>query len=65
MPDLKRASVEEFRVQEKLPVVVVLDHVRSMHNVGSVFRTADAAPTHESSPNQTFGLGSFPAIAFN
>lgn len=39
--DLNRASVEEFKEQEKLPVVVVLDNVRSMNNVGSVFRTAD------------------------
>ena len=39
---LGRKSVEEFRQSEKLPVTVVLDNVRSMHNVGSVFRTADA-----------------------
>jgi len=39
--ELNRASVDEFKSLEKLPVVVVLDNVRSMHNVGSVFRTAD------------------------
>src|SRR5262249_13642256 len=39
---LGRKSVAEFRVSEKLPVTVVLDNVRSMHNVGSVFRTTDA-----------------------
>ena len=38
---MQRLSVEEFREAEKLPLVVVLDDVRSMHNVGSVFRTAD------------------------
>lgn len=42
MGDLGRKSVEEFKLAKKLPVVVVLDNVRSMHNVGSVFRTADA-----------------------
>jgi 23S rRNA (guanosine2251-2'-O)-methyltransferase len=42
MDELGRKSVNEFRVSEKLPVVVVLDNIRSMHNVGSVFRTADA-----------------------
>ncbi|MBO9572126.1 MAG: RNA methyltransferase [Chitinophagaceae bacterium] len=42
MADLNRKSVEEFKQSEKLPVVVILDNVRSMHNVGSVFRTADA-----------------------
>ncbi len=41
LEDLNRVSVEEFKEQEKLPVVVVLDNVRSMHNVGSVFRTGD------------------------
>lgn len=41
LDDLNRVSVEEFKEQEKLPVVVVLDNVRSMHNVGSVFRTGD------------------------
>lgn len=35
-------SVEEFHAAEKMPLVVVLDDVRSMYNVGSVFRTADA-----------------------
>ena len=39
--EMQRLSVEEFREAEKLPLVVVLDNVRSMHNVGSVFRTAD------------------------
>ena len=39
--EMQRLSVEEFREAEKLPLVVVLDDVRSMHNVGSVFRTAD------------------------
>ena len=41
LDELNRASVPEFKVQEKLPVVVVMDSVRSMHNVGSIFRTAD------------------------
>lgn len=35
-------DVAEFKRAEKLPVVIVLDNVRSLHNVGSVFRTADA-----------------------
>ena len=39
---MQRLSVEEFKEAEKLPLVVVLDDVRSMHNVGSVFRTGDA-----------------------
>lgn len=42
MDELNRKSVAEFHTSEKLPVVVVLDNIRSMHNVGSVFRTADA-----------------------
>jgi tRNA G18 (ribose-2'-O)-methylase SpoU len=40
--ELERLSPEEFRMAEKLPLVVVLDNVRSLHNVGSVFRTCDA-----------------------
>lgn len=39
---MERLTVEEFQKAEKLPLVVVLDDVRSMHNVGSVFRTGDA-----------------------
>lgn len=42
MEDLNRISVEEFRQADKLPLVVVLDNVRSMNNIGSVFRTSDA-----------------------
>ncbi|QMU30585.1 RNA methyltransferase [Adhaeribacter radiodurans] len=42
MEELNRVSVEEFKEQEKLPIVLVLDNVRSLHNVGSTFRTADA-----------------------
>ena len=42
MDELNRKSVNEFRESEKNPVIVVLDNIRSMHNVGSVFRTADA-----------------------
>ncbi|UKK48394.1 RNA methyltransferase [Prevotella sp. E9-3] len=40
--EMKRLTVEEFREADKLPLVVVLDDVRSMYNVGSVFRTCDA-----------------------
>lgn len=40
--EMRRLSVEEYRASEKTPLVVVLDDVRSMNNVGSVFRTADA-----------------------
>lgn len=42
LDELNRVSVDEFKVQEKLPLTVVLDNVRSMHNVGSIFRTSDA-----------------------
>ena len=40
--ELNRLSIEKFQDAKKLPLVVVLDNVRSLHNVGSVFRTADA-----------------------
>ena len=40
--EIERISVEEFQQAEKAPLVVVLDNVRSMYNIGSVFRTADA-----------------------
>ena len=42
MDELNRVSTEEFKAQEKIPLVVVMDNVRSMYNVGSVFRTCDA-----------------------
>ncbi|WP_298712666.1 RNA methyltransferase, partial [Chitinophaga sp.] len=42
MDELGRKTVPEFKAADKTPLVVVLDNVRSMHNVGSVFRTADA-----------------------
>ena len=40
--EIERISLEEFKEAEKLPLVVILDDVRSMYNVGSVFRTSDA-----------------------
>jgi tRNA G18 (ribose-2'-O)-methylase SpoU len=42
MDELGRKSVEEFRQSEKIPVIVVLENIRSAYNVGSIFRTADA-----------------------
>ena len=42
MDELDRKTVDEFKEAFKTPVVVVLDNIRSMHNVGSVFRTSDA-----------------------
>jgi 23S rRNA (guanosine2251-2'-O)-methyltransferase len=42
MAELGRKTVEEFKQAEKNPLVVVLDNIRSVYNVGSVFRTADA-----------------------
>ena len=40
--EMGRISVDEFKDSHKMPLVVVLDHVRSLYNVGSVFRTSDA-----------------------
>jgi len=40
--ELHRLSADEFKQAAKIPLVVVLDNVRSLHNVGSVFRTSDA-----------------------
>lgn len=42
MDELNRLSTEEFKNIEKKKIIVVLDNIRSMHNVGSVFRTSDA-----------------------
>ena len=40
--EMNRLTVDEFKEKAKTPLIVVLDNVRSLHNVGSVFRTADA-----------------------
>lgn len=40
--ELNRISIEEFQAAEKIPLVIVLDNVRSRNNIGSVFRTSDA-----------------------
>ena len=41
LEELNRPNIAEFKKQEKLPIIIVLDNVRSLHNVGSAFRTAD------------------------
>ncbi len=74
--ELGRKNVDEFKKAEKLPVIIVLDNVRSMHNVGSVFRTADsflvesiylcgitATPPHREI--QKSALGSTESVAWN
>lgn len=40
--ELDRKTVEEFRTSKKTPIIIVLDNIRSLNNIGSVFRTADA-----------------------
>jgi tRNA G18 (ribose-2'-O)-methylase SpoU len=40
--ELDRKNIKEFKEAEKTPIIVVLDDVRSLHNIGSVFRTSDA-----------------------
>lgn len=42
MEEMNRLSVEEFRDSEKFPYVIILENIRSLNNVGSFFRTADA-----------------------
>src|SRR5436853_7764544 len=42
MDELNRKTVEEFKESSKVPVIAVLENIRSAYNVGSVFRTADA-----------------------
>lgn len=42
MDELNRLTVDDFKKAQKQPVVVVLDNVRSLHNIGSIFRTCDA-----------------------
>ena len=42
MSDLNRPSLADFKAKPKLPIVIVLDNIRSLQNVGSIFRTADA-----------------------
>lgn len=42
LSELNRLSIEEFKSREKFPIVVVLDNIRSLNNIGSIFRTCDA-----------------------
>ncbi|MCK9338850.1 MAG: RNA methyltransferase [Bacteroidales bacterium] len=42
MDELNRVDVETYRLQEKISLVVIMDNIRSMNNVGSIFRTCDA-----------------------
>ena len=40
--ELDRKNIDEFKVAQKTPIIVILDNIRSLHNIGSVFRTSDA-----------------------
>jgi tRNA G18 (ribose-2'-O)-methylase SpoU len=40
--ELERKSIADFKEAEKTPIIIILDDIRSLHNIGSVFRTADA-----------------------
>ena len=40
--ELNRLNLKEFKNKKKVPIVIVLDNIRSAHNVGSIFRTSDA-----------------------
>ena len=40
--ELDRKSIKDFKEAKKTPVIIILDDIRSLHNIGSVFRTADA-----------------------
>lgn len=40
--ELDRKSIEDFKQSKKTPIIIILDDIRSLHNIGSVFRTADA-----------------------
>ena len=40
--ELERKTVEDFKTSDKTPLILILDDIRSLHNIGSVFRTADA-----------------------
>jgi len=42
MDELGRLTTEQFKVAEKMPLIIVLDNIRSLSNIGSIFRTADA-----------------------
>ena len=40
--ELKRLTIQEFKQEDKTPLIVILDNIRSLNNIGSVFRTCDA-----------------------
>ena len=40
--ELERKNINEFKEAQKTPIIVILDDIRSLHNIGSVFRTSDA-----------------------
>src|SRR5690554_5764413 len=42
LDELNRKNIDEFKQAEKTPIIIVLDDIRSLHNIGSFFRTSDA-----------------------
>lgn len=46
LEELNRVTIDEFKKQDKTPLVVVLENIRSLNNIGTIFRTADAFNVH-------------------
>lgn len=61
--ELTRCSGEQYRLMEKRPLIVATDNVRSMHNIGSIFRTADAFLVKEIILGGISGVPPHPEIA--
>ena len=55
---LGRLTVEDFKKTSKIPLSLILDNVRSLNNIGSIFRSADAFSDRENIPLWDYGLSS-------
>ena len=54
--ELNRVSEEDFKLQKKFPIIVILDSIRSLNNIGSFFRTSDAFNVEKILPEVLIGI---------